>query len=432
MLDRTIQPDIRSLSKIDILKPEHNLMPNGTALNIIRAGEQEVVRMDILFRGGRYQQSQPLQALFTNRMLREGSKRYSSGQIEEELDYYGAWLELSAGMEYSYLTLYSLNKYFPQVLEIIESIVKEPTFPEKEFRTTLETNKQQFLINSMKGDFVSHKYFNLSLFGAKHPNGRTATIDDYEVLTPDILLEFHDKYYCSANCSIYLSGKVTNEIIRETEKVFGMGAWGKSRSKTEFIEYEPLPNEEKRLFIERPDAMQNSIRLGCLTIKRDNPDYLKIRVLLTLFGGYFGSRLMSNIREDKGYTYGISAGISSYPGTGVFSVATEANSEYTENIIKEIHYEMNVLKDKLVPEEELSAVRNYMLGQMCRTYEGAFSLADAWTFIETNHLNDKYYQNSLDAVREITPEEIRELAMKYFHPETLSEVIAGKKISNKL
>lgn len=432
MLDRTTQPAIHSISKIDILKPERSQLPNGTTLNVIQAGEQDVVRMDLLFRGGRYQQSQPLQALFTNRMLREGSRSYTSGQVEEELDYYGAWLELSVGMEYSYLTFYSLNKYFPQVLKLVQSIVKEPVFAEKELRTTLETNKQQFLVNSMKGDFVAHKYFNLSLLGAEHPNGKTVTSDDYEALTSDTLREFHDQYYCSANCSIYLSGKVTDEMIRETEKMFGTEDWGKSRTQAEFIEYHPLPNKEKRLFIERPDAMQNSLRLGCLVMTRNNPDYLKMRVLLTLFGGYFGSRLMSNIREDKGYTYGISAGLYFYPGTGVFSVATEADSEYTENIIREIYHEMNVLKDELVTEDELSVVRNYMLGQMCRTYEGAFSLADAWIFIETNHLDDRYYQASLDAMKKVTSKELQELAVKYFHPEALTEIVTGKKIPNKL
>lgn len=432
MLDRSKQPVTGELNKIDIQQPERHQMANGIMLNVLRAGREDVVRLDFLFRGGRYHQSRPLQSIFTNRMLREGCAGYNSMQIEEKLDYYGAWLELSSGMEYSYVTLYSLSKYFPVLLEMMECLLKEPTFPEKEFATTLDVNKQQFLVNSSKGDFISQKYFNLSMFGTRHPGGRTVTVDDYDSLRRDSLQDFYKKHYHSGNCSIYLSGKVTDEIIRNTECIFGKDNWGTTGERTEFPSFDPAPSAEKRIFIERADSMQNSLRMGNVTIPRNHPDYLKMRVLMTLFGGYFGSRLMSNIREDKGYTYGISAGILFYPGTGVLMVSTEADAEYTEDIIKEVYHEMDLLKSESVSEKELSMVKNYMLGQMCRAYEGPFSLADAWTFIETNHLDDTYYQRSLDAVREVTAPELKELAEKYFNKEQLTEVITGKKMPNKL
>lgn len=432
MLDRTKQPGTNSLDKIDIRLPERRVMPNGSMLNIIKAGDQEVVRLDLIFKGGRYQQTESLQALFTNRMLREGSRKYTSGEIEEKLDYYGAWLELSSAMEHSYLTLYSLGKYFAQTLEVIESIVKEPTFPEKELRTTLDVNKQQFLVNSTKVNFISQKYFNLSVFGPEHPSGKTITAEDYETLGRESLCDFHAHYYHSNNCSIYLSGKITEDIIKRVENAFGNSAWGDVTQKYESSLFPLSLSKEKRLFIERPDAMQSSLRIGGVTMNKNNPDYLKMNVLMTLFGGYFGSRLMSNIREDKGYTYGISAGIMFYSETGILMVSTEADNEYVEDIIREVYHEMDVLKNEPVSSEELSMVKNYMLGSMCRSYEGPFSLADAWIFVESGHFDDDYFQSSLDAVRSVTHEEMKELASKYFHRDDLTEVIAGKKIYNKL
>ena len=137
-MDRTIQPEIQALKNFHILSPVRTTLPNGVPLTVVNAGEQEVVRMDILFAGGRWQQAHKLQALFTNRMLREGSRKYTAADIAEKLDYYGAWLELSSSSEYAYITLYSLNKYFAETLEIIESILKEPTFPEKELNTVLD------------------------------------------------------------------------------------------------------------------------------------------------------------------------------------------------------------------------------------------------------------------------------------------------------
>lgn len=431
MPDRTQQPSIKTLDKIELALPEQRTMLNGVPLNIIKLGEQDVVRLDLIFKGGRYQQTKPLQAMFTNRMLREGTQTFTSIEIAEKLDYYGAWLELSSTTEYSFLTLYSLNKYFSQTLEVIESIIKEPIFPEKELKTTLHVNKQQFLVNSTKVDFISQKYFNLSVFGPEHPSGNTMTADDYDHLTPGLLHDFYSRHYNSGNCSIYLSGKVTTDIIHAVTNAFGASEWGDNTEKVNLVAYPVSKSGEHRLFIEQNDAMQSSIRLGSLAMERTNPDYLQMRVLMTLFGGYFGSRLMSNIREDKGYTYGISAGILFYPGTGIFMISTEADNKYVDNIIKEVYHEMDVLKSELVTNEELSIVKNYMLGNMCRSYEGPFSIADAWIFIESAQLDKAYYQRSLDAVLSITRQDIKNLAEKYLHKESLTEVIAGKKIHNK-
>ncbi|MEG1685988.1 MAG: pitrilysin family protein [Bacteroides sp.] len=403
-------------------------MPNGVPLSLINAGKQEVVRMDIIFKGGRFQQSYPLQALFTNRMLREGSRTIGAVEIAERLDYYGAWLELSSSADYSFLTLYSLNRYFKPTLAIVESLIKEPLFPQKELSTVIDNNRQHFMVNSAKVDFVAQRTFLRSVFGAKHPMGYLTKVEDYAKISPEMLKEFYADYYHSGNCSIYLAGCISDEIIRSVESTFGHEAWGDASKFNKTIPFLCEPTHEKRIFVERADALQSSIKMGMPMISRTHPDYLSMRVLMTLFGGYFGSRLMSNIREDKGYTYGISSGILCYPDCGIFMIATEADNEYAEPIVREVYAEMDKLRSIPVSEDELTMVRNYMLGDMCRTYEGPFSLAEAWIFIETSHLEADYFQRSLEAVTNITAAEIKTLAEKYFHKEPIIEVIAGKKV----
>lgn len=157
MLNRSDQPRILEPEQLVVQRPERIKLPNGVPLSVLNAGDNEVTRIDLLMAGGRWQQKQPLQALFTNRMLREGTRRYDAAQIAEKLDYYGAWLELSSASEYAYVTLYSLNKYLPQTLDILESIVKEPVFPEKELGVIVDNNIQQFLVNSSKVDFLAHR-----------------------------------------------------------------------------------------------------------------------------------------------------------------------------------------------------------------------------------------------------------------------------------
>ena len=374
-------------------------------------------------------QSQPLQALFTNRMLREGTLRYSTLEIAEKLDYYGAWLELSSASEYAYITLYSLNKYLPQTLDVLESIVKEPTFPEKELGVVAENNIQQFIVNSSKVDFLAHRALMKAVYGGQHPCGRLVQKEDYKRITPDVLRKFYDRYYHSRNCTIYVSGKVGDDCVRRIEDLFGREAFGKGFQKPEKTDFVPVSSVDKRIFVEYADVMQSAVRMGMLSLERCHPDYLKARVMVTLFGGYFGSRLMSNIREEKGYTYGISAGIAPYPGQGILVINTETANEFVEPLVREVYHEIDRLQNDPVPEDELFMVKNYMLGEMCRSYESAFSLADAWMFVQVSGFGDTHFEDVLNTIKNITPEEIRELAGRYLCKEKLKEVISGKKMS---
>ena len=428
ILDRTTPPPIRQLSEFSIALPERRVMKNGMPLNIINAGTEDVVRFDLLIGGGQWHQEQPLQAMFTNRMLREGTGRMTSAQIAEKLDYYGAWLELSSSVNYGFITLYSLNKYFSRTLSVIAEMVKAPLFPTKELSVVADTNKQQFLVNSTRVEMIARKQLNRALFGAEHPFGRYAVAEDYDRITPEVLRDFYQKYYHSGNCSVYISGKVTPDIIRSIEENLGDDAWGEVKDKPVMQAVAPRTTSEKHLFVEREDALQSSLKMGSFVMDRQHPDFLKARVMVTLFGGYFGSRLMSNIREDKGYTYGIGAGIVSYPDTGILIISTEAANEYINSIIAEVYREMDKLCNELVPQGELEMVKNYMLGDLCRSYEGPFSLSDAWIYIETAGLDDKFFIRSLDAIRGITREEIQRLAQAYFCKENLIEVVAGKKV----
>lgn len=427
-LDRTIAPEIRQIEHFLITEPEHRVLRNGIPLNIIQVGDEDVIRFDLLIKGGQWNQSQPLQAMFTNRMLREGTCRLTSAQIAEKLDYYGAWLDLSSSVNYGFITLYSLGKYFPKTVEVVASMVKEPVFPEKELAVIVNVNKQQFQVNAQRVDVMARKRLNRALFGSRHPLGRYAELEDYNRIDREVLQRFYHAYYHSGNCSMYVSGKVTSEVIGCIERHFGESPWGEDSQTATFKDCVPETETVHRLFVEKDDALQSSLKIGGFSLAQRHPDFLKLRVLVTLFGGYFGSRLMSNIREEKGYTYGIAAGLVNYPGIGVLGVSTEAANEYIEPIITEVFKEMDRLRSEKVSDKELDMVRNYMLGDMCRSYESAFSLSDAWIFIETTGLDHGFFERSLEAVREVSADEILTLAQTYFCKENLIAVVAGKKV----
>jgi predicted Zn-dependent peptidase len=335
---------------------------------------------------------------------------------------------LSSSPNCGFITLYSLNKYFPHTLAIIADMLMNPTFPEKELGVVLEANRQQFLVNSERVEVIARKQFNRSLFGEAHPFGRFAIESDYGQITSEVLREFYRKYYHSGNCKVYVSGKVTPDIIRCIEERLGDAPWGEVKPVLPLELIEPHPTTQKHIFVEKADALQSSLKMGCFMVDRLHPDFLKARAMVTLFGGYFGSRLMSNIREDKGYTYGIGAGVVNCPGSGIMAITTEADNQYIDAIIQEVYHEIDRLCNDLAPREEIEMVRSYMLGDFCRSYEGPFSLSEAWIYVETAELDDEFFTRQVDSIRSITAEEIRDLAQRYLCKEKLIEVVAGKKV----
>ncbi|MDO4780055.1 MAG: pitrilysin family protein [Bacteroides sp.] len=425
-MNRTVAPEVKPLKDINMFVPQTMSLNNGIKMTIINAEEQEVIRIDLVFKAGRWYQEQKLQALFTNRMMKEGTQTLSSLDISSKLDYYGAYLETSTSAEYSFITVYSLTKHFDKAMSVLESIIKESVFPEKELDTILTNNINQFRINSTNVSFISYRNFLNSIYGNNHPMGIITLEEDYIQLTSELLRVYYQSKYHSENCAIFLSGRVTDNEIATVEKHFG-SKWGDCSKVVQDRHYNIETSADKRLFIEKEDALQSSIRLGYLTISTDSDDFLKLKVLVTLFGGYFGSRLMSNIREDKGYTYGISASLMDYTDSGLLTISTEADNKYVENVIEEVYKEIDILQKTKVTEEELIKVKNYMLGEFCRGYESAFSIADAHILLYANKLDKDYFQKGIEAINTITTDEIHQLANKYLSKENMKECIVGKK-----
>ncbi len=416
------------LEETAVQRPVCRVLSNGVTLKILNAGDNEVVRVDLLFKSGSWNQTQLLQALFTTRMLREGTHRYTAAQIAEKLDYYGACLELYNTREYAIVTLYSLNKYLPQTLDVLLSVVKEPTFPEKELGVIVANYLQQFLINYSKVNFLATRALWRALFGSEHPCGRIAEREDYNRISSEVLRSFYDCFFHSQNCTIYLSGKVSEDCIHRIEALFGTEPFGKEFNVPETHLYKPVPIADKAIFVERADAMQSAVCMGTASVGYTHPDCLKMSVLVTLLGGYFGSRLMSNIREEKGYTYDISAGVTYYPGGSVLTIEAETTHEFVKPLITEVYHEIDRLQNELVQEEELVMVRNYLLGDFCRSYESAFSLAESWMSVQMSGYDENYFADMLNTIKSITPTEIRELAMRYLCKENIKEVVSGKKM----
>ena len=324
------------------------------------------------------------------------------------------------------MTIYSLNKYLDQSLKFIEEILKYPTFPEDEFKIHVANKKQKHQINSQKVDILARRRFSELIFGEKHPYGVQVSDSDFERVSVAEIKSFFNDHYNSGNCTIIASGCLPNTILSTLNNHFGNSTWGNDKAKVGLVSTPIQLTNQKKHFIERPDAIQSAIKVGRLLFNKTDPDYFKFQVLNTILGGYFGSRLMANIREDKGYTYGIGSGLASFVNGGYFAVSTEVGADVTKQTLEEIYKEIAILRKDLVSSNELETVRNYILGHFLRSVDGPFSLADKFKGIWEFGLDYSYFDNYFAAVKKVTPKELRDLANKYLQEDDLIECVVGK------
>lgn len=423
MLNRTLVPDFNPIENIDFLQPQSRELSNGIKVFTINAGRQELVRMEFIFQNVNWDEKKPLQAQAVGTLINNGTLKLSAKEIAEKIDFYGAFLQTEFAADYITVTLYSLNKHLEAVLPVIWSILNESIFPDDELSIFIQNQKQKLKVNLQKNDFLARKTFAHQIFG-NTAYGFGIALENYDALQRNDLLDYFRAAFSAGNCTIIASGKVGERELELLDTYFGKNWENNGSSTVNHFSYSPVDGKE--IYIERADAVQSALRLGNLSINRTHPDFPSLQVVNTLFGGYFGSRLMANIREDKGYTYGIGSGIASLRDAGYFFIATEVGTAVSGAALQEIEHEINLLKTEMVSEEELDLVRNYMLGSLLGSLENAFSHADKFKNIYFSGLTFDYYDRYIQRVQTITPEEIKVIANRYLNWNAMTRVIVGQ------
>ena len=426
ILDRTKQPDIKTIKKVTLLNPKKSTLDNGVPLYSFNAGTQEVIKIECVFDAGTWYQGKKLVAFSTVKMLTEGTKKYSASALAELFDSYGAFIETETDKDCSSVTLYSLNKHLEKLLPVFAEMIKGSIFPQHELSVLLSNQKQEHLVSLQRVSYIARLKFAEQLFGKDHPYGQNATTEDFDKVVPEDLINFHRNYYDPSKLRIIISGRVGGNTIAIINKYLGEKGW-LSVKKAEIKIHKILPSSEKSAFIPKEKALQSGIRIGKLLFTKKHPDYIGLSVLNTILGGYFGSRLMTNIREDKGYTYGIGSGMISLKNGGYMYIASEVGADVRKQAIKEIYKEIEKLVKEPVSEEELNLVRSYMIGSFMRSIDGPFALAERFINIMDYGFDFvDYYNNYIQIIKEITPLQLNVLAEKYFKEDTFCETIAGK------
>ncbi|HRH03119.1 MAG TPA: pitrilysin family protein [Bacteroidia bacterium] len=425
MINRNSAPEIKQVDKINLIQAQKTVFANGIRAYSINAGTQDLVKIEWIFDAGSKFESMPQVAHATNSLLKEGTASFTSAEIAEQLDYYGAFLETNCTKDKAHIILYSLNKHLANVLPLLQEILQHAKFPEKEFAVYKQNSKQKLVVNNQKVEVLARHHFNELIFGKQHPYGVITELEHFDKLNLESIKQFYHHYYTPSNCSMVVSGLVKDETLQMLNQLFGDG-W-KSEHPVTKTQVEFTTTNQRTHLIEKADAVQSAIRIGRVLFNRTHPDYFGMQVLNTVLGGYFGSRLMNNIREDKGYTYGIGSAVASLQQGGYFFIATEVGVDVCAAAIQEIYFELKKLREELIPVEELDLVKNYLLGTFVRSVDGAFAMSEKFNSILEYGLGYDYFDAYLHTIRTISPERLQHLAITYLQEKYMIELVVGKK-----
>lgn len=421
MLDRTVAPPLQPLARVALATAEVMPLPNAARLHVLANDAQPVVRLQVVLPAGKITEPKPSLALLTARMLLEGTATRTARQIADEVAFYGASLDCESGPDRAMLTLYCLTRHLPTLLPLVHEVLTQPTFPEQELIQLKTRTVQNVQVERRKASYRASERLNEHLFGAVHPYGQLFNEDAFLALTCADVLAFHQAAYPLSGAEIFLCGDVDGyrQLVADT---FGQGPAG---APTLAAAGTLAPFQPGHDYVTVSGSLQASLRIGRPWPNPRHPETHQMNLLVKVLGGYFGSRLMRNIREDKGLTYGISAGVTNREQATALIIGTDVKGDSAPLAVAEIQRELRRLQEELIPADELETVKNYTLGKFANDLSTVFEQADKYRSVVLMHLPADYYTQFVQQIEAADAPTLQRLAQEYLSPDALQVVVAG-------
>ncbi|RVU25786.1 insulinase family protein [Sandaracinomonas limnophila] len=421
MLNRSVPPVSHPIQAVAFPKPKTIELSNGIDLHIISLGDQEVFKLELVFPAGAIFANKPGISGLTAQLMKRGTQSLNSFELNEAFDFYGAYWDISNQLDNSTLTIYSLCKHLPNLLPLVLDILENSLISEAEFTNELEIEVQKNKHNWEKTSFAANQYFRKHLF-ANDPYGRISNEQSLRAIEVNDLKLFYENFWKGSKPTIILSGKISNKEIEAVVKSFESLSF---KQKTDLKTPELQIGKDQVFYQEKENALQTSIRFGKIGVQRTNPDYFKFAVLNTVLGGFFGSRLQKNIREEKGFTYGISSSNVALQRAAYWIVGTDVNKTNANQTIEEINKEIKKLQTELVSEDELSLVKNYLMGSFVGELTQAFEISEKVKIICLENLPNDFYDQFQSQILSCTSKDLIELANTYWEENQFFDIRVG-------
>jgi predicted Zn-dependent peptidase len=424
--DRAVPPFIKDAVDFTVTLPpcEKHVLSNGVEVYALNMGTEEMIMLNWVFFAGNWYEDKKTVAAACNFLLKNGTSGKTAFEINEHFEYYGSYLNRSCYNETSEVVLHCLNKHVNELLPVVAEIVSDSTFREEEIDIYKQNSQQRLKVSLQKCEFVAGRLIDAYLFGEDHPYGAYNNLEDYAAIQREDLLTFYNEYYKRGRCVIFISGKLPADLVGLLDTHFGKLPIRNHRSGIEVVHHSMVPAGQKQFNITNDvNGVQSAIRIARNFPNRHHPDFQKVMVLNNVFGGFFGSRLMGNIREDKGYTYGIYSYLLNHVQESGWMISTEAGRDVTLATIEEIYREMADLREEPIDDDELMMTRNYMIGTILGDLDGPFQVAGRWKNLILNDLDENYFYSGIETIKSVSAAELQELANKYLKQEAFYELV---------
>lgn len=416
--DRTRPPAYAQTFELDLRQVER--LP-FTAANIfaMRADAHDVVKIEFIFpHGGSRNDRLPGQSYMTWKMLSQGTRSRDAQAVAEAFDQYGGFLEANPSLDDPSFSLYCLSSKLDQLLPLLREVIQEPAFPEDELALNRDIIRQQIRVQNSRNSVVASKLFRQNLFGENHPYGKVLEEDHLTGITHDVLESFYRER--AGKPDILISGHWEDRHIEQLAAIVE-GEYTSQKSNPPDMD---LPRATE-IYEEKESSLQSSLRIGLVTIPKTHPDFIPLKISCHALGGYFGSRLMKNIREDKGYTYGIHSTLVTLDPCSYLTIGADVQKAFRNEAVQEIFHEISRLAGDEMQGEELQMVKNHLLGSFQSSITSPFSLADKFKSIHYHGLDYGYYSRYIDTIQSITAEKIKEMIATYLRQPDMTTVMVG-------
>lgn len=423
-MNRAIAPEIHNFGVLTFPEVNTTVLTNGITLHTISGGESEVNRITITLPGGEAESPAPGVSTMALAMLLEGSKSHSSNEIANILEYNGAWTNTGVSTHHSSLTLYSLNDRLEAIIGLLNEIITEPAFPDEALAMVKKRLTAKVEINREKVTYHSGVAMKKMMYGANQPLAYVDTPESIASITSDMLSDFHFSRLDTRNIHIFLSGKLSDRILTLVESTFS-GIRSDALFPIKRLTFPEFVSPQT-ISIDRPESLQNSIVMAIPAVGRVDSDFVPLRAAVTTLGGYFGSRLMTNIREEKGLTYGISASLLGYKDKSFIYIATQTDCTKTDIVIKEVYNEIERMKDESTyTADEIDRIRQFQMSNLASALDSPFTIMDLYQTRIVAATPPDYFDAQQTTAHNLSPQLLASMAQKYFNPTLTCTAIAG-------
>ncbi len=422
MVNRAIPPKIFTDFNLTLNGIDDYSMDNGAKLFCIPSKGNEIIKLDIILPFGRINETIPAQSKTYFNNLLSGSTAFSSKEFHEKMDYYGAVTNIKSGLDKSILSILSLKKYFNEVLDVWHKMVTTATFPNEQLKQKKDISIQKLNRQLAKNNVISYRELSSDIFGENSPYGYNTTPDHIQMIRKKDIEDFHAMHFSFSNATFILSGDVNETTIAVINKVFVKN----DQKKIAETLYKQINSKPKKQRIKGIQKNQSSVRLGRRLFPKSHPDFYAMEFLSVVLGGYFGSRLVSNLREDKGYCYHIDSTLDTMVHDGCLYISADVGNKFVTNTIDEIHFELNRLRNETIPHEELALVKNYLKGQLLTLIDGPFAKSGLIKNYISSNIAFTDFNSFSSFIRSVSAEYLKEIANKYLNPSDFNLCIVGQ------